>query len=183
MINVSEVKKGAPKEFKNELQRLTYTALNELSVEYTRVDNDEARTMEDCAAINEKLDCKVVKTLFLCNRQKTSFYLFITEGDKPFVTKIFSKVLGVSRVSFAPPELLLSLAGVEPGATTFFAALIDKEQKISIIIDRDVLKEEYFGCTDGTLTTYMKIKTDDVLRILEYANHKAKIIDVNTAGE
>ncbi len=183
MINVSEVKYGAPTEFKSELQRITYEALEKLGIDYIRVDNDEARTMEDCIAINERLRCKVVKTLFLCNRQKTSFYLFITEGDKPFVTRIFSKVLGISRVSFAPPELLLSLAGVEPGATTVFAALIDNNKAINVVIDEDILKEEYFGCTDGTLTTYMRIKTDDVFRILDYTKHKAKIIDVNITGE
>ena len=180
MIKVSEIKYNEPEGFKTALQEKAYEALKKLNIGYIRVDNDEARTMEDCEAINIKLECKVVKTLFLCNRQKTDFYLFITEGDKPFVTRLFSKTLGVSRLSFAPPELLLSLAGVEPGATTLFCALNDIEHKIRVIIDRDILKKKHFGCTDGTLTTYMRIKTDDVFKILEYAKHEAEIIEVKT---
>lgn len=49
--------------------------------------------MEDCTAVNERLDMKMVKTLFLCNRQQTEFYLFITCADKPFRSKDFSTAL------------------------------------------------------------------------------------------
>ncbi len=179
MIKVSNVIYAPPKEFKTPLQKLTYEALEKLNIGFSRVDNDEARTMEDCVAINAALECKVVKTLFLCNRQKTKFYLFITEGDKPFVTKNFSRALEISRVSFAPEELLLEKAGVEPGATTVFAVLLDGGNEIKTVIDEDILKEEYFGCTDGTLTTYMKIKTGEVFKLLDYSKHKAEIINVN----
>ena len=56
--------------------------------------------------IDKKLDMKMVKTLFLCDRHKTDFYLFVTTGDKPFKTKLFSSALGISRVSFAPAEFM-----------------------------------------------------------------------------
>ena len=55
-----------------------------LHIPFERVDTDEAITMEDCTAIEEKLDMKMVKTLLLCNRRQTMFYLFITCGNKPF---------------------------------------------------------------------------------------------------
>ena len=41
----------------------------------------------------------MVKALFVCNRQQTEFYLFITKGDKSFRSKEFSGILGISRVS------------------------------------------------------------------------------------
>ncbi len=43
------------------------------------------------------------KNLFLCNRQKTQFYLLMLEGEKVFKTKDLSKQLGVARLSFADP--------------------------------------------------------------------------------
>ena len=46
---------------------------------FERVDTDEAVTMEDCASINRKLQMDMVKTLFLCNRQQTSFYFVCHE--------------------------------------------------------------------------------------------------------
>ena len=85
MFYVSEVKTEAPENFKSELQQKIYENLNHLSIPFERVDNDPAITMEDCVLINEKLDMKTVKTLFLCNRQQTDFYLFVTLDSKGFI--------------------------------------------------------------------------------------------------
>lgn len=179
MIHVSEIITSAPNEFTTQLHKMVYNTLEQLNIPFERVDTDEAITMEDCIAISEKLNCKVVKTLFLCNRQKTSFYLFITTDDKPFVTKDFSRALGISRVSFAPEELLLELAGVKIGATTVFSTLLDSENKIRVIFDKDVLREEYYGCTDGTTTGYMKVKTSDIFtKFLEFTKHAPTVIQV-----
>ena len=113
MFYVSEIMKSAPTEFETELQKLVYTTLQALNIPFERVDTDEAITMDDCVVINQKLDMQMVKTLFLCNRQQTEFYLFITAGDKVFKSKDFSHALGISRVSFAPAELLYSMLGTQ----------------------------------------------------------------------
>lgn len=179
MIKVSEVYKTPPAETKTDLQRQVYETLEKLDIAYERVDNDPAVTMADCVEINKKLKCTVVKTLFMCNRQKTSFYLFVMPDGKPFVTKNFGAALGVSRVSFAPPELLLEKVGVEVGATTVFGLLLDKENEIRTVFDSEVLTDDKFGCTDGTTTGYMCVKLEDVLnKFLPFVNHKFEIIEV-----
>ena len=99
MFYISEIRNVAPTTFKTELQKTVYETLEKLNIPFERVDTDEAITMDDCVAINEKLDMKMVKTLFLCNRQQTDFYLFVTRGDKPFRSKDFSHALGIARVS------------------------------------------------------------------------------------
>lgn len=71
--------------------------------------------MDDCTMIDRKMEMKMVKTLFLCNRKKTVFYLFITTGEKAFDTKAFSNALGISRVSFAPAELMEEMLGSKVG--------------------------------------------------------------------
>lgn len=174
---VSEIKTTAPGQFKTPLQKRLYEVLEELNIPFERVENDPAVTMEACRAIDDALGVKTAKTLFLCNRQKTNFYLFITAGDKPFVTKDFSRALEISRVSFAPSELLDEMLGLEVGATTVFAVLSDKSVKL--IVDKDVLKEEYFGCPDATTTSYMKLKTSDVFeKFLSFAGVEAEVIEV-----
>lgn len=121
----------------------------------------------------------MVKTLFLCNRQQTNFYLFITVGNKPFRSKDFSSALGISRVSFAPVEQLESMLGTQIGATTIFSSLLDTENKIQIVFDKDVLSEEWYGCSDGTTTGYMKIRTDDVYQtFLPFTQHTPVVIEV-----
>lgn len=179
MFYVSEVKTEAPKVFESELQQRIYETFADLDIHFERVDNDPAITMEDCALINERLDMKTVKTLFLCNRQQTNFYLFVTLDGKPFVTKDFSSALGISRVSFATEELLFSMLGTKIGATTVLSSIIDTENKVRIIFDIEVLKNEWYGCTDSTTTSYMKLKTSDVLeKYLPFTKHEITVIEV-----
>ncbi len=179
MFYVSEVKTEAPETFKSELQQKIYETLNHLSIPFERVDNDPAITMEDCILINEKLDMKTVKTLFLCNRQQTDFYLFVTLDSKPFVTRNFSAALGISRVSFATEELLFTILGTKIGATTVLSSIMDVENKVRIIFDKEVLENEWYGCTDSTTTSYMKLKTTDILeKFLPFTKHEITAIEV-----
>lgn len=177
MIRVSEVYTQKPSEYKTPLHKLTYETLEKLDIPFERVENDPAITMEDCIEIDKKLEVSVIKTLFLCNRQKTNFYLFVTPGDKPFVTKDFGKALGVSRVSFASEDLLQEIIGTQIGATTVFGMLNESAKDVRLVFDKEVLENEYYGCTDGTTTGYMKIKTDDVVnKLIPYTNHTLEII-------
>jgi Ala-tRNA(Pro) deacylase len=158
MFFVSEIKTTAPEQFRTPLQENVYRTLDNLHIPFERVDTDEAITMDDCFQIDAKLQVKIVKTLFLCNRQHTAYYLFITLGSKPFSSKNFSASLGISRVSFA---------------------LLDGENQVQIVFDRAVLDEKYYGCSDGTTTGYMKVSTEDILRkFLPSAHHVALIAEV-----
>lgn len=163
MIRVSEVKTDPPLSFKTELQEKVYRTLGSLQIHFERVDNEPAITMEDCQAIDAALRVKTSKTLLLCNRQQTKFYLFVTCGDKPFSTKAFGAALGISRVSFAPESFLDPLLGTEIGATTVFSALLDRSKELNIVFDEDVLREEYYAGTDGTTTGYLRILTSDLI--------------------
>lgn len=179
MLYVSNPHSTAPEQFRSPLQEKTYAALEHLQLPFERVDTDEAITMEECTLINKKLNMKMVKTLFLCNRQHTAFYLFITAGDKPFRAKDFSTALRVARVSFAPSELMEKMLGVKIGAATVFSALLETASQVQIVFDKDVLSEEWYGCSDGTTTGYMKIKTEHIIqRFLPYTKHNPAIIEV-----
>lgn len=179
MFFISNPHTTPPPQFQTPLQEETYQVLQQLHIPFLRVDTSEVITMEDCTQINEVLDMKMVKTLFLCNRQKTAFYLFITTGEKPFQSKEFSHALGISRVSFAPASLMESMLGTKIGAATVFSALLDKNHNIQIVFDKDVTKQEWYGCSDGTTTGYMKVKTKQILEdFLFFTKHIPSIIEV-----
>ena len=179
MFYVSEIQKEPPARFQTQLQKLAYEALEKLQIPFERVDTDEAITMEDCVAIDEKLNMNMVKTLFLCNRQRTQFYLFITIGSKQFRSKDFSNALGVARVSFAPAKEMETMLGTKIGAATVFSSLLDTENRVQIVFDKEVLSAEWYGCSDGTTTGYMKVRTEDIYRkFLPYAKHTALAIEV-----
>ncbi|MCI9078531.1 MAG: prolyl-tRNA synthetase associated domain-containing protein [Lachnospiraceae bacterium] len=179
MFYVSEIQNTAPEKYLTPLQEKVYQTLNKLQIPFERVDTDAAVTMEDCTDINEKLNMKMVKTLFLCNRQQTSCYLFITAGDKPFRSKDFSTALNIARVSFAPVELMETVLGTKIGAVTIFSCLLDTERKVSVVFDKAVLEEKWYGCSDGTTTGYMKVHTDDIYRkFLSFTKHIPSVIEV-----
>lgn len=179
MFYVSEIATTAPAVFKSELQKSVYETLQSLGITFQRVDTDEAISMSDCVAINRKLDMEMVKTLFLCNRQQTDFYLFVTKGDKPFRSKDFSHALGIARVSFAPAEKLYEMLGTHIGAATVLSLLNDKGNQVHIVFDKEVAETEWYGCSDGTTTSYLKLRTYDVLHLfLNFVHHEPQIITI-----
>ncbi|MDR1471124.1 MAG: prolyl-tRNA synthetase associated domain-containing protein [Synergistaceae bacterium] len=179
MFYISDIQTTAPDRFLSQLQEKTYEMLKLLQIPFQRVETDEIVTMEDCVQVNQKLRMKMVKTLFLCNRQRTEFYLFVTCGGKPFKSKEFAAALGISRVSFAPIELMEGMLGTKIGAATVFSVLLDAARKVRVVLDGDVVDEEWYGCGDGTNTGYMKIKTSQIVQdFLSYAKHSPTVIRV-----
>lgn len=178
MFYVSEITDKAPLKTTTPLQGLVYQKLAEWSIPFQRVNTDVAVTMEDCQAIDAKLRMAMVKTLFLCDESKEHFYLFITSGNKRFAAKAFSSALGCPRVSFAPVTLFESRLGAPIGAATVFSVLLDPTNRIQVVFDRSVAEQADYGCSDGTTTSFMKLKTEDILHhFLIKAHHEAKIIE------
>lgn len=60
MFYVSDIQTDKPSKMETPLQEKVYTTLLKLNIPFERVDTDEAITMEDCVAIEEKLDMKMV---------------------------------------------------------------------------------------------------------------------------
>ena len=101
-----EVYKGRPENCDGRLSKeiRVYDMLDRLGIEYYRVDNAPANKMEACREIDKTLGIVICKNLFLCNRQKTRFYLLMMPADKPYRTRTFSKLAKSSRLSFGTPE-------------------------------------------------------------------------------
>ena len=97
------LEKGRPADFESRLpkEQRVYALLDQLDMEYYRVDHAPAMTMEACHEADEAMGTKMCKNLLLCNRQCTEFYLLLMPGDKPFKTKLLSAQIGSSRLSFA----------------------------------------------------------------------------------
>ena len=163
MFYVSELMSNPPAEYASELQRKVYESFSALGIPFQRVDTDPGITMEDCRNIDARIGVRIVKTIFLCNRQQTKFYLYVTTDDKPFVTREFCGALGIPRVSFASAEKLRELTGVLVGATTVLSAILPSAEGVHLVMDRGVAEGEWFACTDGTATCFVKLKTRNLL--------------------
>lgn len=143
-----------------------YKFLQELGVEYTRMDHAPAMTMEDCREVDAALGANLCKNLFLCNRQQTDFYLLLLPGDKPFKTKDLSGQLGVSRLSFATADHMQAMLGLTPGSVSVLGLLHDTDQQVQLLIDEDVLKEEKFGCHPCVNTASLCFPTEVLMNTI-----------------
>lgn len=168
-----ELFKGRPTDTTGRLDRevRVYDFLDGLGIEYIRIDHGPADTMEACNEIDAVLDATICKNLFLCNRQKTNFYLVMMPGEKPFKTKELSGQIGCARLSFASPEDMLKYLDIEPGAVSVMGLMNDKNNSVRLLVDEDVLKGEYLGCHPCVCTSSLKIKTEDVFGTILAAMH------------
>ena len=156
-----------------------YDLLDSLAVPYQRIDHEPANTMEACAAIDEALHATICKNLLLCNRQETSFYLLMIVGDKVFKTSQLSKQIGSSRLSFASGEYMEQLLDITPGSLSVLGLMNDRENKVQLLIDEDVLKGEFFGCHPCINTSSLRLKTGDLMeRIIPAMNHDYRTVTI-----
>ena len=169
--------KGRPEETEGRLDRelRVYDFLDRQGIEYERVDHAPADTMEVCRDIDEALGATICKNLFLCNRQKTQFYLLMMPGDKPFKTKEITSQIGSARLSFASPEDMEKYLDIKPGAVSVMGLMNDTECKVTLLVDQDVLQGEYIGCHPCVNTSSLKLKTSDVFGgFLDAVKHDMK---------
>ena len=170
-----KLEKGRPQDCSGRLEKeiRAYDLLDELDIPYERVDHEEANTMEACAAIDAVLAPAVIcKNLFLCNTQKTKFYLLMIKEDKKFKTKEISKQIGSARLSFAPAEYMERFLDITPGSVSVLGLMNDTENQVTLLVDEDVLKGEYFGCHPCINTSSLRLKVADVFGpFLEAVHH------------
>ena len=157
--------KGRPQnaEDREEKEIKAYDLLDSLGIEYLRVDHEPAMTMEVCVDIDAALGASMCKNLFLCNRQKTEFYMLLMPGDKPFKTKDLSSQIDTSRLSFAEAEYMERFLNVSPGAVTVLGLMNDKEKNVRLLIDEDVLNAEYVGVHPCVNTSSIRISISDLI--------------------
>jgi len=161
-----ELVQGRPADCSGRLPKeiRVYDLLDSLHIDYQRIDHAPAMTMEVCAQIDEVLEATICKNLLLCNRQCTAFYLLMIPGSKVFKTKDLSAQIGSSRLSFAAAEYMEAYLDITPGSVSVLGLINDKENHVQLLIDEDVLKEEFIGMHPCINTSSLRLRTEDLLQ-------------------
>lgn len=191
--------KGKPTDTtgRQERELRVYELLDSIGVEYDRLDHKPAMTMEVCAEINaafgrmtlEEFKAEgneertkhaiICKNLFLCNRQRTKFYLLMIPGDKKFLTKNLSAQINSARLSFAGEEDMLRYLDITPGSVSVLGLMNDRENSVQLLIDSDVLQSEYVGCHPCINTSSLRMKTKDLIeKILPAIHHEPVVVSL-----
>ena len=181
-----KLENGRPENTEGRLEKeiRVYEFLDELGVEYQRVDHEAAMTMEACEEIDKALGMEICKNLFLCNRKKTSYYLLLMPGNKAFKTKELSQQIPTTRLSFASGEDMETYLNVTPGSATVMGLIFDPENKVQLLVDEDLLKLEEFGCHPCVNTSSIKMKTADVFdKFLKEIHHDYIMVKLSDGNE
>lgn len=174
-----------------------YDLLDSIGVDYDRLDHAPAMTMEVCDAVNaafgrmtlEEFKAEdsndrtkhaiICKNLFLCNRQKTKFYLLMIPGDKKFLTKNLSAQINSARLSFADAEDMQKFLDVTPGSVSVLGLMNDHDRVVQLLIDSDVLQSEYVGFHPCINTSSLRMKTKDLMeKVIPALQHEPVIVNL-----
>jgi Ala-tRNA(Pro) deacylase len=164
-MNMNNLEEGRPQESGGRLEKelRVYDLLDSLQIRYGRVDHEPVETMEACAAIDQLLAPAVMcKNLFLCNSQKTQFYLLMIAEGKKFKTKEISKQIGSSRLSFGSAEYMEQFLDITPGAVSVLGLMNDRENQVRLLVDGDILQSAYVGCHPCVNTASLRLRVEDV---------------------
>ena len=170
---------GRPADTRSPREERCYDLLDSLGVEYYRVDHEHADTIQDCELVENLLGAKICKNLFLTNRQQTDFYLLIMPGEKPFKTKLLSKQINTARLSFGTPEQMERYLDTLPGSASVLGLMNDRENRVRLLVDKDLLSEETFGCHPCQNTSSLRFRTAELFeRILPAMHHEPTFVEL-----
>jgi Ala-tRNA(Pro) deacylase len=156
-----------------------YDLLDSLGIEYNRLDHEPAMTMEICAEIDKSLGGLICKNLLLCNRQCTMFYMLMMPGDKVFKTKDLSAQINSSRLSFADGKYMEEFLDITPGSLSILGLQNDKENRVQLLIDEEVLQSEFVGCHPCINTSSLCMRVEDVkAKLIPALGHEPIIVQL-----
>lgn len=176
---ISEITTSVPTDERGTLETKVYEKFTDLGIAFERVDNDSISTMEECEEVGKVLGTDVCKTILACTRNKSEYYLIVLPGDKRFESKVASKAVGSSRLSFASSEDMEAFLGTTPGNASPLSVVNDEAGRVKIAVDRDLADSEFIACNVGVNTTHIRFKTKELLdKYLPAADHEAMIIEL-----
>ena len=168
----SELQNGAQTEISTEIgKELLFDFLSKNEIKFDTIDHPEVFTVETMMPYLTNIAGAVSKNLFLKDK-KGGLYLLSALHDKAVnMAEIGKKIKAPGGLRFASEEILFDTLKVRQGCVTAFALLHDKDQKVTFLLDSDILKHPrvYFHPLVNNATTGVSI--EDFEKFVKLTNH------------
>jgi len=152
----------------------------ELGIAVTTTEHPALYTVEQSQELRGEISGAHTKNLFLKDK-KGQLFLVVTREDAQIDLKRIHTVIGASgRVSFGKPDLLMEMLGVIPGAVTVFGVINDVDQRVSVILDADLMRDEQLNGHPLTNEATTTIDRDDLVTFLRACGHEPKIVSLKS---
>jgi len=152
-----------------------FNILQELQIAVTNHSHEPVFTVEQAKALRGTLPGGHIKNLFLRNK-KEEMWLIVVGEDKPIDLKELGERLGAGRLSFGSPDRLMRYLGVLPGSVTPFSVVNDREGKVKVVLDQDLLNFDLVNCHPLVNDQTTALKPSDLLAFLEAQGHKPSLM-------
>ncbi|POP30919.1 prolyl-tRNA synthetase associated domain-containing protein [Lactonifactor longoviformis] len=157
----------------------TYKLLEELQIPFQRLDHEPMYTIDACREVDRLLGTEICKNLFLCNSNRTEYYLLLLPGRKKLITKEVSGKLGTTRLSFAGEAEMADYLDLTPGSVSVMGLMNDTGCRVQLVIDREVKEQASFACHPCINTSSILLSTEDLLeKFLPAVHHVPVFLDL-----
>jgi Ala-tRNA(Pro) deacylase len=154
-----------------------FAQLEDLGVASTTVEHEAVFTVAESSRLERELPGGHTKNLFLKDK-KDKLYLVVALGSAHIDLKTLHRRLGSDRLSFGRPELLMEVLGVPAGSVTPFALINDKAQRVTVVLDADMMRHERLNYHPLENTATTNIARDDLVRFIRSCGHEPRIMAV-----
>lgn len=152
--------------------------LNSIGIEFKIVEHEPAYTTEEADKYIEGHDGVRTKTMFICNKKKTNYYMIIMDDSKRLDMNKFKEIVSEKQMKMASEESLKEKLGIKPGMVSPFGLLNNDEKDVKIYMDKEIITEEImtFHPNDNTKTLF--ITTKDLFKYFENIGYEINIIEL-----
>ena len=151
-----------------------YERLRALGIVWTHYAHVPVFTVEEALQVNLSQPGGHTKNLFLKDK-KGGLWLVVLRDDFKLDLNALSKQIGAPRFSFGSGELLIETLGVPPGSVTPFSLINDKEQKVHVVLDAEMLKQEPLNYHPLRNDRTIAVSKNDLLKFIESCGHTPRI--------
>lgn len=179
-FKVTELINGRPDFQISDKEKDCYDLLEELNIEYERVDfNKVPETVDDAIKIEEKIKVPACKNLVFQNRNKSETYMIITPREYRIDKKLFASTYNTTRIAMVEDNELERLLNTHPGAVSITELMYDKDNNVKVFISKKVLEQEYFRFHPNENKSLLRIKMKNFDKLFKALNHKYEILELN----
>ena len=176
-----ELQQGRPADCTGRLPKeiRVYDFLDRLGIDYQRLDHEVVMTMDACVDIDAAMETELCKNLLLNDHKHTQFFLLMLPGEKSVRANALARQIGSPRLHFADGCYMEEFLDITPGSLSVLGLINDRENRVQLLIDRDLLETEFLSCHPNINTSSLKIRMTDFLeKILPATGHEPVFVTI-----
>jgi Ala-tRNA(Pro) deacylase len=146
--------------------------LYDLGVATETVWHPPLHTVEDAQALRGDVRGGHAKNLFVKDKKSRLFLLVLGEETEVDLKRVHEKIGAQGRVSFGSAELLREVWGVSPGAVTPFGAINDREGRVTVVLDAELMAHDRVNFHPLVNTRTTGLAAADLIAFLRATGHE-----------